>query len=139
MQKSISSMSLAAAVLLAPCMARAGFTSSGTIGSSDAGKNLENGTVYVVSEDATLSRTTPNSTLYVRDNATTVIYVKKGVTLTVNGGNASGTEGAGAGIRLNNGSTLIVTGGGRLNVTGGNAANGGSGARGGNGWLNKSR
>ena len=127
------------ATMFAPLAVRAGFKSSGTIGSSDAGKNLENGTVYVVSEDATLSRATPNSTLYVRDNATTVIYVKKGVTLTVNGGNASGTEGAGAGIRLNNGSTLIVTGGGRLSVTGGNATNGGSGARGGNGWLNKSR
>ena len=56
-----------------------------------------------------------------------MLYIPNGVTLTVNGGNASGTEGAGAGIRVDPGSTLVVTGEGTLNVTGGNAANGGKG------------
>ena len=123
------------AVLIAP-VARAGFTSSGTLGG--VGAHLANNTVYVVSSDATIERpaNSPNTALYVDDGATTVLYIKKGVTLTVKGGNAQGTAGAGAGIRLNDGSTLIVTGGGKLNVTGGNAANGTSGSSGGSGWVN---
>ena len=112
----------AALGMLAPCVVRAGFTSSGTIGSGDVGKTLKSGTVYVVPKSVTLTRTTPYTALYVEDNATTVLYIPYGVTLTVNGGDASGTAGAGAGIRLNEGSTLVITGEGTLNVTGGNAA-----------------
>ena len=109
--------------------ASTGFTQSGTLGSSDVGKNLANGTVYVVSQDATIERPSysANSALYVQNDATAVIYIPVGVTLTVKGGNAQGKEGAGAGIRLNEGSQLVVTGGGTLNVTGGNAADGGKG------------
>ncbi|MBP5542690.1 MAG: hypothetical protein ILM98_01335, partial [Kiritimatiellae bacterium] len=121
----------------APLVARAGFTSEATLSSSSVGDNLANGTVYVVSGDATIERPSysANSALYVNDNATTVIYVKKGSTLTVKGGNASGTESAGAGIRLNNGATLVVTGQGTLNVTGGNAANGEGGYNGTSGYF----
>jgi len=129
------SLFISAAVAIFSLSARAGFTSSGTIGNGDLGAELEDGKVYVVSENTTLSRTTPYSALYVKSGATTVIYVKKGVTLTVNGGNASGTEGAGAGIRVNDGSTLIVTGGGNLNVTGGNATNGANGSGAGECYL----
>ena len=109
--------------------ARAGFTASGTLGSSDLGKTLCAGTVYVVPKNATIERpaNSPYPALYVENGATTVLYIPKGVTLTVKGGNAKGAEGAGAGIRLNAGSTLVVTGEGTLNVSGGNAANGANG------------
>ena len=113
---------------LLPAVASTGFTSSDTLGAGDEGKTLQNNTVYRVTSNATISRLgTTSSALYVADNATAVIYIPKGITLTVNGGNASGTTGAGAGIRLNSGSTLVVTGQGTLNVTGGNAANGANG------------
>ena len=110
-----------------PARASTGFKSSGTLDSSNVGKTLYDGTVYVVPQNATISRSTPYTALYVADGATAVIYVPTGVTLTVKGGNAKGTEGAGAGIRVPPASTLVVTGGGTLNVTGGNAANGASG------------
>ncbi len=109
--------------LLVPAVARAGLATSDTIGSGDVGKTLKNNTVYVVPHSVTLTRTTPYTALYVEPGATTVLYIPNGVTLTVNGGDASGTEGAGAGIRVDSGSTLVVTGEGTLNVSGGNAAN----------------
>ena len=120
---------LAAALsLLAPAVrASTGLTSSDTIGNGDVGKTLKNNTVYVVPHSATITRTTPYTALYVEPGATTVLYIPNGVTLTVNGGDASGTEGAGAGIRVDPDSTLVVTGEGTLNVTGGNAANGANG------------
>lgn len=43
-------------------------------------------------------------------------------TLDSGGGNAQGKEGAGAGIRLNEGSTLVVTGGGHGGDGGGGAS-----------------
>ncbi len=112
--------------------ASTGFTTKATLSTTQSGPKLANGTVYFVPSDATIDRPSGStlSAMYVDDNATAVIYIPKNVTLTVRGGNASGTESAGAGIRLNNGSTLIVTGGGKLNVTGGNAANGGNGGNG---------
>ena len=126
MGRGVSAVLAAALSLLAPA-ARAGLTSSDTIGSGDVGKTLKNNTVYVVPHSATITRTTPYTALYVEPGATTVLYIPYGVTLTVNGGNASGTEGAGAGIRVDPNSTLVVTGEGTLNVTGGNAANGANG------------
>ncbi len=121
--------------LLAPAAARAGFTSSDTISGGDVGKTLKNNTVYVVPSSTTLTRTTPYAALYVKNNTTAVIYIPKNVTLTVNGGDASGTESAGAGIRIEDGATLIVTGEGSLIAKGGNAANG---AKGGSWRKNKS-
>ena len=131
---------LAAALSIFAFAARAGtgFTSSATLSTTQDGPTLANGTVYFVPSDATIDRPSGStlSAMYVADGATAVIYIPKNVTLTVRGGNASGTESAGAGIRLYNGSTLIVTGGGTLNVTGGNAANGGNGGNGDNAWEN---
>ncbi len=113
-----------AAFLLAPA-ARAGFTTVDTLGPGDVGKTLQNGTIYKVTANATLSRgSEPMSALYVVNNATAVIYLPKGITLNVHGGHANGVTGAGSGIRLDNGSTLVVTGGGTLNVTGGNGGYG---------------
>ena len=123
---------VALSLLASAALASTGFTTSATLSTTQSGPRLANGTVYVVSSDTTIDRPSGStlSAMYVDDNATAVIYIPKNVTLTVRGGNASGTESAGAGIRLNNGSTLIVTGGGNLNVTGGNAANGGNGGNG---------
>ena len=115
--------------------ASTGFTSSDTLGSGDEGKTLENGKVYVASS-ATISRLgTTSSALYVADGATAVVYIPKGVTLNVYGGNANGTTSAGAGIKVPATSTLIVTGGGELVATGGNASGGTDGTGGGNGVI----
>ena len=70
---------LALCALAPVARASTGFTQSGTLGSGDAGKNLANGTVYVVSQDATIERpsTSANSALYVQDGATTVLYIPR--------------------------------------------------------------
>ena len=127
--------------MLAPIAARAGFTTRATLSTTQSGPTLSNDTVYVVQSNTTINRPSGStlSAMYVADGATAVIYIPNGVTLTVQGGNASGTESAGAGIRLNDGSTLVVTGGGTLNVTGGNAAGGANGGNGGNARLSKSK
>ncbi len=124
--KSFATALLAATAFLAPHAARAGFDTSGSLGG--VGSRLKDGTVYTVFEDKTITRGSLYSATYVDDTASTVIYIHKGVTLTIQGGDASGKYGAGAGIRLNSGSTLIVTGEGTLNVKGGNAAKGGKGS-----------
>ena len=63
---------------------------------------------------------------------TVYIYVPDGVTITCTGANATAPTGAGAGIELASGNTLYIIGGGTVNATGGNAANGGNGGTGGN-------
>ena len=96
--------------------------------------------VYVVSQNTSIFRPDGSfaSAMYVANGSVPVIYIKHGVTLTVTGQNSSGTTSGGAGIRLNDGSTLIVTGGGTLNVTGANGVNGVNGENGGTGWINDS-
>ena len=127
-------IALASVLFVGVGVARAstGFTSSDTISSSDIGKTLQDGKVYVVSDDlgAYITASYTESALSVADGATVVIYIPGGKKLTVNGGYASGTTGAGAGIRLNSGSTLIVTGGGELVARGGEAENGVGGGNG---------
>ena len=90
----------------------AGFTARATLSSTQDGPQLTNNTVYVVSSDTTIDRPSGStlSAMYVANGATAVIYIPSNVTLTVTGGNASGTESAGAGIRLNSGSTLNAIG-----------------------------
>ena len=61
---------------------------------------------------------------------TVYLYLPEGVTLTCTGANANGATGAGAGIELASGNTLYLLGGGTINATGGNAANGGNGGNG---------
>ena len=122
---------------LVPAPARAGFTNfqdfdSGFVG---FGQTLAGDTVYRVPTDWWLVASAGNNALNVADNATAVLYIPKGVTLTVNGGNASGTTGAGSGIYVPSSSTLIVTGGGKLIATGGNAANGVNGSNAGACYL----
>lgn len=69
---------------------------------------------------------------------TVYLYIPKGLTITCQGANASGTTGAGAGIELSEGNTLYIIGSGdgaggtTVTARGGNAANGGNGGNGGN-------
>lgn len=124
--------------MLAPVAARAGFTSIYTLGSGDAGKTLQNNTIYKVESDLTLTNTGTGPGLSVASGATVVLYIKKGVTLTVNGGNSSGRSAGDAGLRVLSGRTLVVTGGGKLVATGGNAGNGVNGGDAGSCSLNMS-
>ena len=68
---------------------------------------------------------------------TVYLYLPQGVTVTCTGANASGQTGAGAGIELTSGNSLILLGQGEVNATGGNAAGGGNGTNGSDaGWDN---
>ena len=98
---------------------------------SHAGKTLTTGEYYVA-PDTTLELRggTAKSGLVI--SGTVTIYIPANSTLRVYGGNASGTSGAGAGIEVASGNTLIVTGEGKLYATGGNGASGSSGGSGGN-------
>ena len=71
-------------------------------------------------------------------HGTVYLYVPAGLTITCEGANADGRTGAGAGIELASGNTLYIIGGGTVNATGGNAANGGNGGNGGNADVNSS-
>ena len=82
--------------------------------------------------------------LFRRDNSdgsgltirgTVYLYVPAGVTITCKGTDATGATGAGAGIELTEGNTLVLLGGGTINATGGNAANGGNGSNGDDAFL----
>ena len=86
---------------------------------------------YKLTSNKTISASgTTASGWSVAANATALIYIAEGVTLTVTGGKASGTTGGKAGILMNTGSVLIITGPGNLKVTGGNGANGSNGSKG---------
>ena len=61
---------------------------------------------------------------------TVYIYMPHSFSVTCEGANASGQTGAGAGIELTSGNSLILLGKGTVNATGGNAANGGNGGKG---------
>ena len=122
---------------LSALSAFAGFTLTGKI-SSKVRKQLNDQTVYTVTEDNLTVKGSPGwSGLYMAENATAVLYIPAGITLKVQGGDGSGTTGAGAGIEIPQSSTLIVTGGGRLEAIGGKGATGGNGADGGDGQVIK--
>jgi len=93
--------------------------------------NLEDGTIYDVSSNLTLSASAGSSMLRVLSTNVVAINIKSGVTLTLNGGNATGTTGAGAAISVAPNATLYIVGDGTLVATGGAAANGGNGSNGG--------
>lgn len=94
------------------------------------GSQLETG-VYELSSDLTISASEAGqSALIIGENQTVTLYLKKNATLTLTGGAANGTTGAGAGILLPETSSLYVTGEGTIVATGGNAANGGNAGNG---------
>lgn len=112
---------------------------------STSGYTMTDGNTYVIKNSVSFSNSTAGgSGMSVADNATVVLYVPAGVTLTARGANGSGRTGGGAGIRVPQTATFIITGEGTVNATGGNAGNGGNGANGGAGtelsvqWVNQS-
>lgn len=103
---------------------------------STSGYTMTDGNTYVIQNSISFSNSTAGgSGMSVEDNATVVLYVPDGVTLTATGANGSGQIGGGAGIRVPQSATLIITGEGTVNATGGNAGNGGNGANGENGGI----
>lgn len=92
---------------------------------------LQDNTIYVVNESYTIGGEIDKNGLRVKENAETVIYIAKDVTLTVKGGGSVyNTKGGKAGILLPASSTLTITGQGTLIVYGGDgcaASNGGDG------------
>ena len=117
------------------------FAFAGDAPELSASTSLSGGTVYTVTSDVTIAGSTSNPGLTVPANAVVIIDIAAGATLTVKGSDASGATAGKAGILMNSGSKLIITGGGTLDVTGGNGANGtkggnasgSSGGAGGNG------
>lgn len=99
--------------------------------SSSSGYYMTDGNTYVVKNSVTFY----NSGMSVAENATVVIYVPKGVTLTTNGKNGSGASGGRAGINVPASSTLVITGEGTIKATGGNAGNGSNGENGSDGVV----
>jgi len=105
---------------------------------SEAGVLLEDGVVYDVLKDTTITNSlTGGSGITLPDNACVSIYVAAGVTLRVRGGDGAGTVGGGAGILVPESSSLILTGEGTVIAEGGNAGNGGDGAKGEDGVTDK--
>ena len=101
----------------------AGSTTGRTLGSADAV------TYYYASDNLSFTNSTAGgSGLTIL--GTVYLYIPSGKTVTCMGHDASGTTGAGAGIELTQGNSLYLIGGGTLNATGGNAANGGNGGKG---------
>ena len=125
---------VASAVLVGfmPLVVEAGFGTEQTIVNA---ATLQDGVVYKVPNTYTKNAAAGSSAFSVAENATAVIYIPAGVTLTAAGGNASGKTGAGAGIAVPASSTLIITGGGSLVATGGKAADGAGGSNGGSASL----
>ena len=105
---------------------------------STGGYTMADGNTYVIQNSVSFCMDNSKagwSGMAVKDNATAVLYVPAGVTLTVRGANGNGRTGGGAGIWVPETSTLIITGEGTVNATGGNAGDGGRGENGGSGSL----
>ena len=93
----------------------------------DASGSLTSGKVYTVTQDTTIAGTSSANGLTVPQNTTVIIDIAAGKTLTVNGGDANKATAGKAGILMQTGSKLIITGSGTLVVKGGNGGNGGDG------------
>ena len=89
--------------------------------------------VLTIDSDTTWYGETYQSAIDVPANCRAVINIKKGKTLTVTGGNASGTQPGVAAIYVPTNATLYITGEGKLVARGGAAGNGASGSSGGSG------
>lgn len=101
---------------------------------STTGYTMTDGNTYVVQNSVMFSNSAVGgSGMSVEDGATVVLYVPQGVTLTVNGANGEGRIGGGAGIRVSNTATLVITGEGRIVAGGGKAGDGAAGLDGGSG------
>ncbi len=127
---------LTALLAAATMAAEARFSSTHVELTSATNSDLDNNTIYDVSANLEISANPGSSAFVVAGGKTVGINIKKGVTLTVNGGAATGATGAGAAFNVLPGATLYLMGEGRLVATGGAAANGLGGSTGGSGSIN---
>ena len=103
---------------------------------STTGYTMTDGNTYVIQNSVSFSNSTVGgSGISVADGATIVLYVPQGVTLTARGTDGEGRIGGGAGIRVSEASTLIITGEGTVKAAGGNAGDGANGEDGANGKI----
>ncbi len=139
MKKRILSALLALVMVLAmvPAMstpASAASTPTIVTDGLKANMELQDNTIYVVTKPTHLDPTENQNGLRVAKGANTVLYIAQGAWLTVSGYHATNnTMGGKAGILLPEGSTLTITGQGRLIVYGGDgyaASNGEDGKAG---------
>lgn len=101
---------------------------------STTGYTMTDGNTYVIQNSVTFSNSTIGGNgMSVEAGATVVLYVPQNVTLTAVGANGSGQTGGGAGIRIPATSTLVITGEGIVDATGGAAGDGGDGMDGNDG------
>ena len=91
------------------------------------GSELTTG-LYYITANTEIKGSSAQCGLKVKSGQTAAIYIPKGVTLTVTGGDGIGRTGGGAGIGVPKDATLVVVGGGTLKATGGNARQGGFGS-----------
>ena len=123
------------------CVAMATGARAGTIDVTQANfaqnRTLQNGNTYRFVEDVTFTAGSGESALKVANSATVTLEILSCATVTLKGGDAFGTIGAGAGIEVPSGSKLTIKGEGRIFATGGNAANGGNGGAGGTGVVDR--
>ena len=109
---------------------QAAYTGTQELSSVTGGnKELKSTIVYTVNSTTTVKGTSSANGYYLSGNTAT-IYIAKGATLYVYGGDASGSSGAKAGIKVSSWQNLVITGGGTLYTCGGDGARGLSGSSG---------
>ncbi|MCR5782707.1 MAG: hypothetical protein K6G90_08230 [Clostridia bacterium] len=91
---------------------------------SGTGLEVSANAFYTVSSDMTIEGSVSKNGLSIASNVTVIIDIAEGVTLTVKGGAADAGDPGKAGIKMNSGSKLIITGNGTLALIGGNGADG---------------
>ena len=114
-----------------------GFTTVVNGTNLNAGAELADKTIYCFSSSKAISGI-GGPALKVKDGATTVLYIEKGVTVTCTGAAGDGATPGYPGIEVPAKSTLIVTGGdkGKLVANGGGGGAGSAGGAGKNGVIN---
>ena len=96
------------------------------------GRELASG-IYTISNSFAYVAAAGESALKVANGADVTLVIPEGVEVTLRGGDAVGTTGAGAGIEVPANAKLTIEGEGRLFAYGGKAANGANGGAGGDG------
>jgi len=110
-------------LILCPLSSFAGLDFVRELTEVDAGATLTTG-LYTVPSSLVLTGNVAQSALSVPKDQKVVLYIEKGKSLSVTGGDATYDLGGGAGIYVNKDAQLIVVGEGRLDAKGGAAAPG---------------
>lgn len=101
---------------------------------SSSGYEMVDGNTYVIDNSVSFTNSMAGgSGITIASNATVVVFIPSNVTLTAIGAAGSGRIGGGAGIRVPETSTLVLTGEGMVDAVGGNAGDGEDGLDGGDG------